>query len=96
MTTTHVLKTWPEEFEALWAGIKKFDYRIDDGRGFKLSDRLELREYFPTRKYFTGRVVNATVTHIVRGPMFGVPEGFVVMSLDKMSFGTSNSGYEKE
>lgn len=76
----HTLKTWPEEFQALWDGSKRFEYRHDD-RGFRLGDTLLLQEYDPVTGTYSSRAIHFVVTHIVRGPAFGVPEGFVVMAL---------------
>lgn len=81
----HELKTWPVPFEAIRSGRKTFEYRKDD-RGFKECDVLQLNEWAPPpthgpRPGYTGRVIFAQVGYVVRGPDFGVPEGFVVMSL---------------
>ena len=44
--TTHELKTWPEYFAPTAAGVKTFEVRRDD-RGFRVGDRLRLREFEP-------------------------------------------------
>src|SRR5690606_23259724 len=54
-----------------------------DDRGFRLGDTLVLAEQRPDQ--FTGRIVRARVTHIVRGPEYGIPSGFVMMSIDPWS-----------
>lgn len=41
-----VLKTWPEPFEAIWRGDKRYEIRKDD-RGFGVRDQLNLREFVP-------------------------------------------------
>ena len=75
----HSLKSWPEAFQAHVSGVKVADYRKDD-RGFNVGDTLRLREWSKETSY-TGRVIEVEVTHIVRGPAFGIPEGYVVMSI---------------
>lgn len=86
----HDLKTWPEEFSAVAEGTKRFEWREDDGRGFEVGDVLILHEWeidprslpavHPEGEY-TGRVLRAHVTYLIRGPAFGVPIGYVVMSI---------------
>ena len=82
--SVHILKCWPGGFGAILDGTKKFEYRRDD-RGFLLGDILLLKEWNhsacrDTGRY-TGRRVEVRVTHLLRG-MHGVPEGFVVMSIE--------------
>jgi hypothetical protein len=90
MTRVHFLKCWPESFEPLVAGFKKLEFRRDD-RGYQVGDVLDLREYVPESgepgkpgwksSRFTGRRVLRGVTYVLRGPAFGVPEGFCILSL---------------
>lgn len=77
----HELKCWPEPFAALRSGAKVHEYRRDD-RGFAVGDRLLLRRWDPESARYTGRAVEVAVTYISRGPGFGIPEGYVVMSVD--------------
>ena len=77
----HVLKTWPVEFEATRIGLKTAEYRKDDGRGFEIGDGLILREWDPGSEKYTGREVSVVVTHLVRGPAFGVKYEHVMMSI---------------
>ncbi len=100
---THILKTWPEAFAAVMDGRKKFDFRKDD-RGFEVGDVLKLREWeqpTPTtdveafggqleghRGGFTGLQVDVKVTYILRGPAFGIPVGYVIMSIENLPGGT--------
>jgi len=83
----HDLKTWPREFAAVAGCAKRFEYRKDD-RGFEVEDVLILHEWDPaagaqfgTGGEYTGRVLRAHVTYILHGPDFGVPTGYVVMSI---------------
>lgn len=58
----HELKTEPVSFEALRKGRKLFELRKDD-RGYEVNDLLVLREW---DGQYTGRMVTAKVTHIIR------------------------------
>lgn len=76
----HELKTWPGVFSAIKRGDKRFEYRYND-RGFHVGDRLRLREYNPATGEYTGRELRVRVTYIARCPDFGIPDGYVVMSI---------------
>ena len=78
----HALKTWPEPYRAAVNGTKRFEFRKDD-RGFAVDDRLLLMEWDPATGDYTGQSFPFAVMYIVRGPDFGVPEGFVVLSIDR-------------
>jgi len=43
---THELKTWPDPFEAIWDGRKRYEVREND-RDFHVGDALRLREFEP-------------------------------------------------
>ena len=83
----HTLKTDPEPFESVLLGLKKFEIRFDD-RGFEVSDELYLQEtkYTGTEinngaeLIYTGRVTIRAVSHILRGPIYGLLNGWVIMS----------------
>lgn len=45
--TTHEVKSWPREFEAMIDGIKNFEVRRND-RDYQPGDVLVLREWVPT------------------------------------------------
>lgn len=95
VTREHVLKTWPEEFQAVVDGAKTFDYRRND-RDFRVGDALVLHEWdhrtardFPgvgggtIRGAYTGRKLRARVSYMLQG-QFGVPEGFAVLALQEV------------
>lgn len=80
--TTHELKTWPGPFNAVAGGKKTFEWRRND-RAYAQGDTLVLREWDPKRSAYTGRYVMVRVGYILRGPEFGVPEGWAVLSIIK-------------
>lgn len=86
----HELKTWPGPFAAVLSGAKRAEMRKDD-RGFEVGDRLVLLEYEPptvpkigqpgTPPRYTGRRIDATITHVLRDSQFGIHEGFAMLSI---------------
>ncbi len=90
-TRVHVLKTWPEYFEAIVQRQKRFEIRRGD-RDFRSGDVLELREWQPILERYTGRRIRQLVrrcievrgTDIIVGALPQV-EGhsrWIIMSLD--------------
>jgi hypothetical protein len=82
--TVHSLKTWPTMFEAILDGSKRFELRRND-RGFRVGDRLHLREWRP-RNYghdgdYTGRSIDCLVTFILNGGGWGIEDDYVVMGV---------------
>ncbi len=85
--TEHILKTWPEYFDAVASGQKTAELRNDD-RGYAVGDTLILREFEPAERLdskwpdgrWTGRECRATVTHITRGDAWLQP-GIVALSI---------------
>ena len=76
----HTLKTWPEPFQAVMSGRKRFEFRRDD-RGFAEGDTVRLVEWNPSATIAeTGLCIEARIGYVLRGG-FGVPDGFVVFSL---------------
>ena len=76
----HALKTWPEAFMATREGRKTADFRKDD-RHFKLGDILILQEWSPQTKAYTGEMEVREITDIQRGPNWGIPEGYAMLSV---------------
>ena len=88
---THELKAHPGPFEAMAAGFKTHEIRVDDRTPrYAVGDVLYLREYDPSPRhlkdggYASGREMRMRVTYITRGPEWGIPEGLVVMSVRPM------------
>lgn len=87
----HSLKTWPEHYEAIVAGTKRFEIRKDD-RGFKVGDVLTLLEWKPSAQVYTRRGVSVRVTYLLHGPDFGLPADMCVMSIAPLSSPPPPSG----
>jgi hypothetical protein len=86
---THVLKTWPEPFQAVLDGRKRYEIRKDD-RGYAVGDVLRLREWDPTPQTFgysqagyTQREHTVRVTYITPAGSWGLPASLCVMSIEK-------------
>lgn len=81
----HDLKTWAEPFNLVLGGRKAFELRRDD-RGFEVGHDLQLREWDPYAKAYTGRELTRRITCIVRaaGPV-ALPEGLVVLGMEDMA-----------
>lgn len=83
----HELKTDPIVFQAVYDGLKRFEIRFDD-RGFQVGDSLILRETRYTGQEmkegmpleYTGNTILFEVKYILRGPVYGLKEGWVILS----------------
>jgi len=84
----HELKTDPKVFAGSAAGLKTFEIRMDD-RDFQEGDELLLRETVSTGEEmkdgkpleYTGRVISQRITHILRGPVYGLQQGWAILSV---------------
>jgi len=56
-------KTWPEIFEAIKSGKKRFDIRVADFK-LKEGDTLILEEWDPKTKKYTGRKIEKKVGYV--------------------------------
>ena len=56
-------KIWPEYFDAIVSGKKKFELRLNDFK-VKEGDVLLLEEWNPKTKSYTGRSVEKKVTYV--------------------------------
>jgi hypothetical protein len=90
VTTHHPLKSWPEFFEAVLTGKKRFEWRDERDRTFTVGDVLDLHEWVPPYREstmdgnprFTGRRLRVEVVYLMRGAgLFGMPHGFVILGL---------------
>jgi hypothetical protein len=88
----HELKCWPQQFEALLAGVKAHEVRKRD-RDFRVGDQLKLREWEPLyaemdkdalimkQGKYTGREQVVTVGWITEPGCFGLPADVCVMTV---------------
>ena len=79
----HHLKTWPEYFQAVVAGEKPFEIRLDD-RDYQVGDHLVLQEWIQAEEYYTGEEVAVLVTSKLEGKPaegFGLQSGYCVMGI---------------
>lgn len=76
MNTIH-LKIDEQYFWEIHSGEKKFELREVRDRNFKIGDVLALR---CDRINVT---LHVTVTHLMRGPVMGLAEGWVIMSIER-------------
>ena len=78
----HELKTWPRYFDLVFRGLKTFEIRKND-RNFNVGDRLDLMEYNPVTKNYTGKHCHRYILSIVYGGQFGIEDGYIIMSLSR-------------
>lgn len=81
-------KIWPEFFEKILSGEKKFEIRLDDFH-VKSGDILILEEWDPKTKNYTGRKIKKKISYLLhtKDMYFWddqeiLDHGFVVMSLE--------------
>ena len=85
---THELKTDPAVFDAVCEGRKTFEIRKDD-RLFAVGDLLKLRKTKHSGREmaegapleYDGPPLYVYVTYILRGPIYGLADGWVIMSI---------------
>lgn len=84
---THSLKTHPEHFRYIHAGVKTFELRRSD-RDFNVGDRLILEEYNPDTHMYTGHKERREITHILKGSaqtaLWGLDKDFVILSIKEI------------
>lgn len=79
----HKLKTWPEHYEQVINGTKKFEVRRND-RDFQIGDILLLEEFDPYLEAYTSHERKYVVTFILEGGKFGIAPTHVVMSIEEV------------
>lgn len=79
-TPDHSIKIHTEPFEAVVSRVKTFEYRLND-RNYKTGDTIRLNEYLPQERKCTGKYIDVRVIYTLLGGSFGVPEGYVIMSI---------------
>lgn len=76
----HDLKTWPEYFDAVSEGRKRFEVRRND-RDFRVGDVLVLRRWCPASQAYNGDKIEVGVTYVLAGGQFGIEPDHVVLGL---------------
>lgn len=84
------LKTDPKPFSASWNGRKPWEIRLND-RDYEVGDTLLLQETkWSGREMkdgkpleYTGRVILVEVVHILAGPIYGLCDGWVIMTVSE-------------
>lgn len=84
----HELKTDPYVFTAVWNGQKNYELRYND-RDFQVDDDVYLRETSYTGAEiksgaplcYTGRSIRVKIRHVLRGPIYGLAEGWCILAL---------------
>lgn len=86
--TLHELKTDPGVFDAVADGRKTFEIRRDD-RNFEEGDELLLRRTRDSGSamangaplVYTGQQLRCRVTYVLRGPVYGLRDGWAILSI---------------
>lgn len=87
---THELKTDASVFLPVYMGDKTFEIRKND-RDFKAGDILILRETTYSGEemkrggplLYTGNSIAVRVTYVLDGPVYGLMDGWCIMSIKK-------------
>ena len=80
------LKIWPEPFEAVISGKKRYEVRKAD-REFTVGDGIMLREYFPKKNQYTGEFFLGKITYITKEGTWGMPKDLCVFGFEEWSNG---------
>ena len=76
----HMLKCWPEPFDAVYAGLKHHEIRVDD-RNYQVGDHLLLKRWDPKKERYTGKRMQVEVTYKTSGGEFGLPKKLCVLTI---------------
>ena len=84
----HELKTDSAVYRRVYVGLKTYELRKND-RDFKVGDQLLLRETLHTGAEmqsgaplrYTGSQIIVDVVHVLYGPIYGLLEGWCIMSI---------------
>ena len=88
ITQTHELKTDSNVFQAVVEGLKTYEIRLND-RNYQIGDTLILQETEYTGDemkqgqplVYTGKDCRVIITHILYGPIYGLREDWVILSI---------------
>jgi hypothetical protein len=91
----HELKIWPKQFEAVVSLHKTHEVRKND-RCFISGDRINLREYDPDTKTYTGQTCLVLITHVTPAGSFGLPNDLCVLSIKVEEWALPNAEFTSE
>lgn len=85
----HKLKIDSDMFRAVLSGRKTFEIRYNLDRDFQVYDELLLQETKYTAEEmkngmpleYTGNQWQVQITYILKGPIYGLQDGWVIMSI---------------
>lgn len=78
--TVHLLKTWADPFGEIDAGRKTAEFRSTADRDFVEGDLLGLESFDDLIGRYNDETIWRVVTHVLKGPAFGIPKGFALVS----------------
>ena len=86
--TTHIVKSWPEFFEQVKSGNKRFELRKND-RDYKIGDLIRLREWEPYTQVYSGCELLLRITHMLEAtgpggiePYRGLAAGYAILGIE--------------
>lgn len=84
--THHVLKSWPEYFDAVKDGRKTFEVRQGMDRTYEMGDEITLLKWYPGHSeiHHCLQTQNVRVVYVVRG-VFGLPDDVWVFGIERVS-----------
>ncbi len=95
----HILKTWPEYFQAVIEGRKTFELLKAKGTWeewgkYQVGDRIMFREFdpIPVKDNYTGRFVVVRITYVFTpegGVEFGLDKNWVILGIEDWNKGGS-------
>lgn len=78
------LKIWPEIFEAVISGKKRYEVRSVKDRVFHIDDEVLLNEYEPTLGVYTGRNFLVKITYITQAGTWGLPDNICIFGFEEI------------
>jgi hypothetical protein len=76
----HEIKCWPKYFKDLESGIKTFEIRKDD-RYYQVGHFLEVREWEPIKRIYTGNKLSCEITYKLNDCKFLQP-GYCALGIE--------------
>lgn len=77
---THKIKIWDEFVLDVVSGKMPFEVRLND-RNYKQGDTLIMEGWDNSIHDYSGKMIEAYVTYVLHGGVFGIEKGYVVMGI---------------